>query len=344
MRQKLAGYVVVAVLVIPLVVTACGSGTTLEPTATPAPAVTPVPTATPVMYKLAPNTYAPEGVWESIDRTHPQIYMMVAAKVQTPNDEADVHAVLSLVVSCDAMTYRLGVAPSIPLNVGVHSEASMRLASEKEYRTTWWNLSIGIEEPANLWRLYGTAQSAQWPDGFPSPHVERPFWGSLIPGLYAGKDLHFSIDDQLTATFDAEGFQGEWDSLTPSCSFDLSSPVSEAEVQVTQEEYRAWVIDLTNRTLKLDGILLTCGLTAEEDEAVMDSEAVKAAFRRADKAEAATSPVAKRALPDGYDARYDMVSDEAWAEMAPYAPEFMAAFTGYVEALETAYRDAGCDL
>ena len=307
--------------------------------AVPLDTSTPVPLSTPVMYKLAVDTYAPAGVWKSIDHTHPDVYMIVAAETQIPNAESDVHAVLTLKHNCDYLGYVLGVGPSIALKQGEYLEVGMRLTGEEEYKTTWWDLSDG-QEPSNLWRLYDTAHGEQWPSGYPSASSEKPFWDSLLPGLYDGKDLHFTIDGHLSVTFDAAGFQEQWDSLEPSCFFRRIASISESGGRVSQEEYREWAMDMAERAPRLERAIALCD--AEHD--LMNDAAVIAAFERFADAERTTSQAAKRVLPAGYDARYDTVPDDVWAEMAPYAPEFMAAGTQYISALADAVLSAGCDL
>ena len=269
--------------------------------------------------------------------------MIVAAKTQTPNADDGVHAVLSLVANCDTMTYRLGVGPSIALNQGEYLEAAVMLSGDKEYQTTWWDLSDG-QEPANLWRLYDTARGASWPAGYPSATSEKPFWDSLLPGLYDGKDLHFTINGHLAVTFDAAGFRDKWDSLEPSCYFSPDPSVNKLGGQVSQEEYRAWTLEMADRLPAAERAVRLCEAEHGFEIDLMQHEVVVAAMERFAEAEAETSPVAKRVLPAGYDARYDTVPDEAWAEIAPYAPEFMAAGTGLVEALTEAVLFAGCDV
>ena len=312
-----------------------------SPTMLPSDTPTPVPVGTPTMYKLAPDTYAPPGVWKALE-DDPYVNMLIAAETQLPDVDSGEHAVLLLKYNCDSFDYLFGVLPSIALSQEKYLKAEVMLSGGQEYKTTWWDISTE-GQPAELWRLYDTAQEQYWTSDYHSRESEKPFWDSLVPGLYAGKDFHFTIDGHLSVTFDAAGFQDEWDSLEQACFFRGASSTSESGgqgVQVSQQEYREWALGMDDRGPRLERAIALCD--AEHD--IMNDAAVVAAFERFADAESATSEVAKRVLPAGYDARYDTVPDEVWVEIAPYAPEFMAAGTQYIDALTEAILSVGCEL
>lgn len=175
------------------------------------------------MYKLAANTYAPEGVWKSLLQRYPQVYLLVAAKVS--NTEADIPAVLTVSAWCDSRVRQLSlVGVEVNRDTGIigneHWEVTMQLSGDDAYSTTWIDINPDVDSLANLWRLWGTVLGEKWPAGYPTPQEEIPFWDSLLPGLYTGKDLHFTIDGKLTVSFNAQGFQAVWDSITPACPLD----------------------------------------------------------------------------------------------------------------------------
>ena len=217
----------------------------LTSTAVPLISPTPIPTATPVMYKLASNTYAPEGVWKSFLHRYPQVFLLVAAKV--PNTEADIHAVLTVSAWCDSQARQLGIlGVEVSRGAGVRGnkywEVMIQLSGDEAYSTTWIDINPEVHSLANLWRLWGTVLGEkEWPAEYPTPQEEVPFWDSLLPGLYTGKDLHFTIGEKLTVSFDAHGFRAAWDSLTPACPLNqarapATSPVPESHA-LTVEEY-----------------------------------------------------------------------------------------------------------
>lgn len=299
------------------------------------------PTPTPVIYQLTPNISAPAGVWKSITDRHPSVYMLVATEGKVPDSEDAISTVLGFIFNCDEddASYRLFVEPG-QVAKGSPSrywEITARLFGDEPHRTTWLQLDDAGDWQPELYRLDGLLW--EWPPAWPSARSEWPFWNSLLPGLHEGKDLHLYVDGQFEATFDAEGFEAEWDALDPSCA---SLTAFHKEVGPTQGEYRAWVIEVADQFFAFEEIWQTCGVASLEAD--LQSEAVVSAEERFAEAERKISAVATRLVPDGYDARYDTLPDDVWDELAPLAPEFMAAGSALADAMTEAYRAAGCDL